>query len=114
MKEIVKVLKVLSDKNRLRILKLLETKKCCVCELSEIIGITQPSVSRHLKKLKAAGLIQDEQQGFWTDYFLSKPDDIYGKELLAYIRTLLKDDSVVRKDKDKAEKVRRSDLCCKK
>jgi ArsR family transcriptional regulator, arsenate/arsenite/antimonite-responsive transcriptional repressor len=114
MKQIVRVLKVLSDKNRLRILKLLERKKCCVCQLSAIIGITQPSVSRHLKKLKAAGLIQDEQQGFWTDYFLNKPDDLYGKELLAYIRTWLHDDPVVRKDKEKAGKVKRAALCCKK
>jgi ArsR family transcriptional regulator, arsenate/arsenite/antimonite-responsive transcriptional repressor len=114
MKQIVKVMKVLSDKNRLRILKLLEHKKFCVCELSAIIGITQPSVSRHLKKLKSTGLIQDVQQGFWTDYYLNKPDDIYGKELLAYIRTRLKDDPVVLNDREKAGKVKRSVLCCKK
>ncbi|MFA5100824.1 MAG: metalloregulator ArsR/SmtB family transcription factor [Candidatus Omnitrophota bacterium] len=114
MKRVVKVLKVISDRNRLRILKLLERKRLCVCELSAIIGITQPSVSRHLKKLKAAGLISDEQKGFWTDYFLSLPDDRYVRTLLGCIRSWLNDDPVVRKDRIKAGQVNRAMLCCRK
>jgi ArsR family transcriptional regulator, arsenate/arsenite/antimonite-responsive transcriptional repressor len=114
MKQIVKVLKVLSDKNRLRILKLLENKKLCVCELSAIIGITQPSVSRHSKKLKSVGLINEEQHGFWTDYFLNKPDGAYGKVLMSHIRTWLNDDNVVSRDRERAREVNRFELCCKK
>ena len=58
-----KVLKAVADRNRLRILKLLESKHMCVCELAFVLGIKQPSVSRHLKKLKEAGLIDNEQDG---------------------------------------------------
>ena len=114
MRQIVKVLKVLSDRNRIRILKLLDRRKFCVCELAAILGITQPSVSRHLKKLKAAGFIGDEQQGFWTDYFLNELDDRYGKALMRLIRAWLNDDPVVLQDKDRAGKVNRSILCCRK
>lgn len=52
---------MLSDKNRLRFLPLLDYKTMCVCELPHIFGICQPSVSRHLKKLKEAGQIESRQ-----------------------------------------------------
>lgn len=113
MKHMVRVLKVLSDKNRLRILKLLEQRKLCVCELSAVLGITQPSVSRHLKKLKSAGLINDEQQGFWTNYFLNKTDDIYCKALMMQVRVWLNDDPVIKRDRDKAPQLNRAKLCCR-
>lgn len=70
MKVLEKKLKALADKNRLRILGLLYKKKLCVCELADILKITQPSVSKHLKKLKEAGIIDSEYDGFWTNYFI--------------------------------------------
>lgn len=114
MKKLTKILKVLADQNRLRILKLLERKKLCVCELSSILGITQPSTSRHLKKLKAAGLINEEQEGFWTNYFLNIPDNVYGKILLNFLQGWLNDDSLIKKDIEKVAQVNRTKLCCKK
>ena len=72
MRELVKVFKALGDKNRLRILKMLQHKKMCVCELSAALGITRPSVSRHLGLMKDAGLVQDERNGQWIDYSLCK------------------------------------------
>ncbi len=61
MKEMVKVFKAVADPNRIRILKMLQQKKMCVCELSAVLGITQPSVSRHLSMLRDAGLVRDER-----------------------------------------------------
>ena len=63
MRNLEQILKVLADKNRMRIIKLLEQRKMCVCELTFILGIKQPSVSRHLKKLRESGLIQEEKNG---------------------------------------------------
>ncbi len=114
MKHLIKVLKVLADKNRLRILKLLEKRKFCVCELAAILGITQPSTSRHLKKLKAAGLISDEQEGFWTNYFIDFAKDSYGKALMKHIRGWLNADPLIKSDLEKAGKISRTNLCCKK
>ena len=49
MKTFVKVMKALSDPNRVKIVKLLQQKVMCVCELQAALGISQPSVSKHLK-----------------------------------------------------------------
>ncbi len=111
MKTLEKTLKALADKNRIRILKLLENKKMCVCELSHVLGITQPSVSRHLKKLKSAELIKDEQDGFWTNYMLNKPANIYGAKLNKLIKESLNDDVVVKQDLIKSKKAKRENIC---
>jgi ArsR family transcriptional regulator, arsenate/arsenite/antimonite-responsive transcriptional repressor len=113
MKETEKLFKVLADRNRIRILKLLETRKCCVCELSKVLGITQPSVSRHLKKLKSVGLICDEQEGLWTNYVLSIPENSCAATILAMIRSWLNDDAVVKKDLMRLKKADRIKLCCR-
>lgn len=111
MKTLEKILKALADKNRIRILKLLENKKMCVCELANVLSITQPSVSRHLKKLKSAELIKDEQDGFWTNYILNKPANIYGAKLNRFIKESLKDDIVVKQDLIKRNKAKRENIC---
>ena len=106
-------LKAFADINRLRILKLLEkNKKMCVCELAFVLGITQPSVSKHLKKLLRSGLIKSEQDGFWTNYYI-KADNQYGRILLNNLRQWLNDDNVIKKDLEKAKKSNRAELCSK-
>jgi ArsR family transcriptional regulator len=55
MKPFIKVMKSLSDPNRIKIVKLLQQKRMCVCELQDALGISQPSVSKHLKILEEAG-----------------------------------------------------------
>jgi len=54
MKSFIKVMKALSDPNRVKIVKLLQQKIMCVCELKAALGIAQPSVSKHLKILEDA------------------------------------------------------------
>lgn len=113
MKELERLFKALADKNRVRILKLLEAKSMCVCELAFVLGITQPSVSRHLKKLKAAGLIGGEQEGFWTNYFLNKTAVPCARALMASLRRWLNDDALVKSDRKKSQNINRARLCCK-
>jgi ArsR family transcriptional regulator len=69
--ELVKILKILSDINRLRILNLLKTGKLCVCRIEEILGMTQSNASRHLNKLKDAGLVLSEKKAQWVHYQLN-------------------------------------------
>ena len=52
MKDFIKVMKALSDPRRVKIVKMLQHKKMCVCEMREALDISQPSVSKHLKILK--------------------------------------------------------------
>ena len=113
MEKLEKILKVLSDKNRMRIIKLLEHKKLCVCELAFVLGITQPSVSRHLRKLKESGLLAEEQDSFWTNYSLRVTGNRYFIKLLHNISAWLKEDGQIREDLKKLRKADRTKLCCK-
>ncbi len=113
MLDLENALKACSDKNRIRILKLLEKKNLCVCEIAFVLGITQPSVSRHLKKLKKAGLIEAEQDSFWTNYVL-KPKNSYASNISLLMRKWLKNDNVIKKDITKLKKANREKLCCTK
>ncbi len=63
MKDFVKVMKALSDPNRIRIIKLLQHKVMCVCELQAVLGIAQPTVSKHLKVLEEADLVYFKKMG---------------------------------------------------
>ena len=65
--------KALSDPNRVRIVNLLAAADgpVCVCDLTEPLGIAQPTVSHHLKKLVTAGLLSREQRGQWAYYALN-------------------------------------------
>jgi ArsR family transcriptional regulator, arsenate/arsenite/antimonite-responsive transcriptional repressor len=62
--------KALGDPARVKILNLLATsdEPVCVCELTEPLGLAQPTVSHHLKKLTEAGLLSREQRGVWAFY----------------------------------------------
>lgn len=111
MKSLEKILKAVSDKNRLRILMLLEKRKMCVCELAYTLGITQPSVSKHLKKLTLAGLLGSEQDHFWTNYYLKK-DNLYADVLLPCLRKWLLREKIIRQDLRKIKTVDRR-ICLK-
>lgn len=67
------VLKALADPTRLRLLSLVQSSpqsEACVCELTEPLGISQPTVSHHLRILSEAGLLQREKRGVWAYYRL--------------------------------------------
>jgi ArsR family transcriptional regulator len=64
-------LKVIADPARLRLLSLIQAQpghEACVCHLTEPLGLSQPTVSHHLKVLLRAGLVEREQRGSWA-YF---------------------------------------------
>ncbi|WP_068672218.1 helix-turn-helix transcriptional regulator [Oceanobacillus sp. Castelsardo] len=78
--EIVKasvVLKLLGDKTRLTIMKLIDNQACCVCEFVEIFQTSQPSISQHLRKLKDIGLVKEERRGQWIFYSVDKGNEYY-------------------------------------
>jgi ArsR family transcriptional regulator, arsenate/arsenite/antimonite-responsive transcriptional repressor len=78
--------KALGDSARVRIVNLLATSRepVCACELYEPLGLSQPTVSHHLKKLTDAGLLEREQRGRWA-YFSLKRDAV---EKLAVVADL--------------------------
>jgi ArsR family transcriptional regulator len=97
MEQFVKVMKALSDPNRVKLLKLLQKRKMCVCEIRAALGIAQPTVSKHLKILEAAGLVGREKDGLWVDYFLADgARSPYAASLLGNLRHWLDEDPQVR------------------
>lgn len=70
------VLKLLGDKTRLTMIKLLQDNAFCVCEFVEIFGISQPAISQHIRKLKDIGLVEENRQGQWVFYSLKQDSEI--------------------------------------
>jgi len=70
MKAFIRVMKALSDPNRVKIIKMLEKREMCVCELTAALGLAQPTVSKHLKLLEDAELVVSRKDGSWVNYNL--------------------------------------------
>lgn len=114
MRELVKVFKAVADKNRLRILKMLQHKKMCVCELAAALGITQPSVSRHLSLMKDAGLVEEERNGPWIDYGLCEEKiNKYAPIIQSHLKEWINDDPNIKEILKKIKHLRREELCSK-
>ncbi len=110
--DILIILKILSDENRLRILNLLKDFSLCVGEIQTILNISQSNVSRHLEKMKTSGLITNYKKAQWIYYQL--PDEQLDK--YPFIRKLLyeeiKNISVFEEDLCRLHKYKSSGLSC--
>ena len=114
MKKIMKILKAVSDENRLRILCLVFKKSgLCVCEIQEIIGLSQPTISFNLKKLEEAEIITHNKSGLWVNYSFNENLEINLQNTINLLMDELKDDKKIREDFEKAEIVSRLEICKK-
>ncbi|BAQ63623.1 helix-turn-helix transcriptional regulator [Geminocystis sp. NIES-3709] len=68
---LVKGFQALSDSKRMQVLDLLRTRELCVCEITEILEISQSKLSFHLKTLREANLVNTRQEGKWTYYSIN-------------------------------------------
>ena len=93
MKQFIRTMKALSDPNRVRVLKLLQEKELCVCEIQELLQLAQSTISRHMKNLEDAGLVEHKRQGAWIIYHLpDTPESKYGATMLEALKKWLEDD----------------------
>ncbi|HQO08729.1 MAG TPA: metalloregulator ArsR/SmtB family transcription factor [Clostridiales bacterium] len=81
----LKIFKALGDETRLRIVKMLEVKQMCVCEITSIIGTSMPTVSNHLKILKEAGLVVQDRDEKYMNYSLASDKDGFVKQVLELV-----------------------------
>lgn len=94
MKKYLRVMKAVSDPNRVRVLKILEGGPLCVCEIQEVLGLAQPTVSSHMKILEDAGLVQKERQGTWMIFSHSDgQDSVYASTMLTTLKDWLNEDA---------------------
>lgn len=99
MRELVDVMKALSDTGRVKVLKMLEARELCACEIIGLLGLAQPTVSRHLKVLADAGLIRGRKVGSWVHYRLaldSNAGSPYAQAMLAALPGWLEDDPEIK------------------
>ena len=111
-KKLEKIFKALGDKNRLRIVNMLGEKSMCVCEITQVLQISQSTVSGHLRVLKEASILEDSKDGLWVEYRLCMKDNFI-KELLLSIENLTGQDQEMRAERLHALKADRNVLCKK-
>ncbi|MFA7289885.1 MAG: metalloregulator ArsR/SmtB family transcription factor [Melioribacteraceae bacterium] len=107
-----KIFKALSDLNRLRILKALQTKTLCVCEIKELLNLANSTVSQHLKILKESGFIIEEKDGKWVNYkIIPHSDDSRINSILSSLDFWINDENLIINDKNKIKNINRNAIC---
>ncbi len=91
---------------------MLMSKPMCVCEITEIIGLSQSTVSGHLRILKEAEIIEDTKEGLWVEYSLIKKDEL-NKTLFKLVRSMFDNDELLEKERRSALLADRNILCKK-
>jgi ArsR family transcriptional regulator len=112
MKIFLKVMKALSDPSRVKIMKMLQKRVMCVCEIKEALGVAQSTASKHLKILEDAGLITFHKEGLWVNYTLADGGNSpYAASLLGNLRHWLEDDPGVMELAKQLPQIRRENIC---
>ena len=114
MREFIKVMKALSDPNRVKITKMLQHKLMCVCEIQAALGISQSSVSKHLRILEEAGLVEFHKDGLWVNYHLTDGrESPYVSSLLGNLRHWLEEEPDMAGLIERLPSIRREEICSK-
>jgi len=99
--------RALGDRTRLRLLNLMAAGEVCVCFFVEVLGTSQPKVSRHLAYLRRAGVVAARREGKWMHYRISTPADPHAARVFAEVLTWLGEEREMQKDRARME-----NLCC--
>lgn len=119
MKDYIKKLKALSDETRVRILRLLTVFDWLyVCEIVYALDLPFCKISRHLKELENAGILEQERNGRYVKYFFKEKDSDFSRKLIELINSLkdneFKDDIENARKKIDERKENNCKLGCKK
>jgi ArsR family transcriptional regulator len=111
-RDYVRVFKALSDPNRLRIMKMLGRRELCMCEVREVLDLSNSTVSKHLTVLRDAGLLLDTKKGKWVNFRLNdKAEQKFIRSVLGLVRNSFEDDDAIRQDAQKLPRVDRIKIC---
>ena len=114
MKPFIRVMKALSDPSRVKIIKMLQRKEMCVCEIQDALGIAQSTASKHLKLLEAAGLAKYRKEGLWVIYSLADGSHSpYAASMLGNLRHWLEDDPDVAMLSSRIHSSTREQVCAR-
>ena len=115
MREFVEAFKALSDETRIRILKLLTERECCVCEVMQALDISQSRASRNLGILQHASFIKARRDGLWVVYSIDeKGMSSYSGALVEVLRNSLDNDGTISLDRERLKQAVRVGPGCRK
>ena len=110
--DIVYIFKALADENRIRILNLLRSGELCGCDIESVLGVKQSNASRHLNRLKIAGIIVSKKKSQWVYYRLSS--SIFQR--FPFLSIIINDEiekiSVCKEDLELLKKIKESGRTC--
>jgi ArsR family transcriptional regulator, arsenate/arsenite/antimonite-responsive transcriptional repressor len=107
MRDLELALKAAGDPTRTRILKLLEGRGLCVCQVQAVLALAPSTVSKHLAILKLAGLVEDRRDGKWIEYALASEPTRYAKAVLTLMGGPLNRDAAIAADRRRLREVLR-------
>ena len=105
--EMEKLFLALSDRTRLRLLNLMGEDEVCVCFFVEILGESQPKISRHLAYLRRAGVVAARREGKWIHYRVVDPPNSRAVRIFREILGWLREEPEMQNDRARLVKV-----CC--
>jgi ArsR family transcriptional regulator, arsenate/arsenite/antimonite-responsive transcriptional repressor len=97
----------LADRTRLRLLNLMDGKEVCVCYFVEILGQSQPKISRHLAYLRRVGIVAARREGKWMHYRIVAPKHADAARILSETLSVLSEDKAMQ-----ADLMRLNKACC--
>jgi ArsR family transcriptional regulator len=102
MRDFAKLFKALSDEIRIRILKVLLERECCVCEVMQALDISQSRASRNLGMLEDAGFVKSRRDGLWIVYSIDEQRmNSYAAPLIELLRGSLVNEEIILQDKER-------------
>jgi len=115
MQDLIKAMKALSDETRLRILKILLERECCVCEVMQALDISQSRASRNLGILQNADFLKVRRNGVWIVYSVDwQTTNLYATSLAKLLRDSPISNEVLAQDKERLKKAVRIGPGCRK
>lgn len=99
--------RALADRTRLRLLNLLGDDEVCVCFFVEVLGMSQPKVSRHLAYLRRAGVVASRREGKWMHYRVVEPQSEMAARVFREVRAWLMEEREMKRDRERLVK-----MCC--
>jgi ArsR family transcriptional regulator len=103
--------KALGDETRLRMVALLTHGELCVCHLETALELTQPTVSRQLAVLKAAGVVDSRRSGTWVHYRLAAQLDRTCRDQLRVLVRAFSPQVTLKRDVERLLESRGPDAC---
>ena len=111
-RDFIRVMKALSDPSRIKILKMLQRRSMCVCEIQAALGLAQPTISKHMKILDDAGLVRFRKDGLWVNYSLAEEaPSVFVSAMLCHLKEWLEDEVEVRDLTERLHEFEREKIC---